>query len=511
MTVASGTFDLVVAANRLPVERVVDASGGGTWQRSPGGLVTALESVMRGRDAAWVGWAGEPGPASEPVREEGIRLHPVGLSPTEIEEYYEGFSNETLWPIYHDVIVPATFHRAWWNTYRRVNHRFAKAVAEVAAPGATVWVHDYQLQLVPAMVRAIRPDVRIGWFNHIPFPPVELFAQLPWRRALVEGLLGADFLGFQRTPDAENFLRCCRRLLGMATKSDTVTFTPPGNDPFAQRTVRAAAIPISVDFRGLDQLARTPEVVARAVEIRASLGNPKILLLGIDRLDYTKGIRHRLKAYEELLQDRAIAPPEVMLMQVALPSRERVDAYRHLREEVEGTVGRINGEFSALGQPAMHYLHHVYPRAEMAALFLAADVMLVTPLRDGMNLIAKEYVSCRHDLGGALVLSEFTGAWHELHQAFICNPHDIEGLKQTIMRAITAPEDERRRRMKALRKRVGDHDVQRWASRYLEALAAAPVRPRWSTRVSDQERRGGERACRANHRASDRASERAGE
>ena len=281
MTVASGTFDLVVAANRLPVERVVDASGGGTWQRSPGGLVTALESVMRGRDAAWVGWAGEPGPASEPVREEGIRLHPVGLSPTEIEEYYEGFSNETLWPIYHDVIVPATFHRAWWNTYRTVNHRFAQTIAEVAAPGATVWVHDYQLQLVPAMVRAIRPDVRIGWFNHIPFPPVELFAQLPWRRALVEGLLGADFLGFQRTPDAENFLRCCRRLLGMATKSDTVTFTPPGNDPFAQRTVRAAAIPISVDFRGLDQLARTPEVVARAVEIRASLGNPKILLLGV--------------------------------------------------------------------------------------------------------------------------------------------------------------------------------------------------------------------------------------
>ena len=200
MTVAAPTFDLVVAANRLPVERVVDASGGGTWHRSPGGLVTAVGSVMRGRDAAWVGWAGEPGPAAEPFSEEGMHLHPVGLSPVEVQEYYEGFSNETLWPIYHDVIVPATFHRAWWNTYRTVNHRFAKAVAEVAAPGATVWVHDYQLQLVPAMIRAIRPDVRIGWFNHIPFPPVELFAQLPWRRHLVEGLLGADFLGFQRTP-----------------------------------------------------------------------------------------------------------------------------------------------------------------------------------------------------------------------------------------------------------------------------------------------------------------------
>jgi trehalose 6-phosphate synthase len=508
VTVAAPTFDLVVAANRLPLDRVVDASGESTWRRSPGGLVTAMESVMRGRDAAWVGWAGEPGPAPEPFREEEMYLSPVCLSPTEIQEFYEGFSNDTLWPIYHDVIVPATFHRNWWNTYRTVNHRFARAIAGVAAPGATVWVHDYQLQLVPAMLRAIRPDVRIGWFNHIPFPPVELFAQLPWRRALVEGLLGADFLGFQRTADAENFLRCCRRLLGMATKADTVTFTPPGDDPTSLRTVRASAIPISVDFRGLDALARTPEVIARAAEIRASLGDPMILVLGIDRLDYTKGIRHRLKAYDELLQDKAIGPPDVTLMQVATPSRERVDAYRHLREEIERTVGRINGEFSDIGSPAVYYLYQSYPRTEMAAMFLAADVMLVTPLRDGMNLIAKEYVSCRHDLGGALVLSEFAGAWHELHQAFICNPHDIEGVKQTIMRAITAPEDERRRRMKEMRKRVADHDVQRWASGYLEALASAPQKPHRRTPASEEERRSVERANRANRRAADQASER---
>jgi len=486
VTVAGPTFDLVVAANRLPVERVVDASGGGTWQRSPGGLVTALESVMRGRDAAWVGWAGEPGPASERFRDEGMYLCPVGLSPLEIQEYYEGFSNETLWPIFHDVIVPATFHRNWWNTYRTVNHRFAMAIAEVAAPGATVWVHDYQLQLVPAMLRALRADVRIGWFDHIPFPPVELFAQLPWRRALVEGLLGADFLGFQRTADAENFLRVCRRLLGVSTKGDTVTFTPPGGDPSARRKVRASAIPISVDFKGLDALARTPEVMTRATEIRASLGNPEILLLGVDRLDYTKGFRARLKAYEELLQDKAIASPEAALMLVALPSREHIDAYRVLREEVEATIGRINGEYSSLGSAAVHYLHQSYPRAEMAAMFLAADVMLVTPLRDGMNLVAKEYVACRHDLGGALVLSEFAGAWHELREAYTCNPHDIAGLKQTIMCAINAPEDEGRRRMKALRRRVANHDVQRWATRYLESLASAPSKPHQPTPASDR-------------------------
>jgi len=506
VTVAEPTFDLVVAANRLPVERVLDAGGRGTWQRSPGGLVTALESVMTGRNAAWVGWAGVPGPASEPFHQDGLFLRPVSLSSAEIAEYYEGFSNETLWPIYHDVIVPASFHRNWWNTYRTVNHRFAQAIAQVAAPGGTVWVHDYQLQLVPAMLRAIRPDVRIGWFDHIPFPPVELFAQLPWRRALAEGLLGADFLGFQRTADAENFLRVCRQLLGMSTKGDTVTFTPPGDDP-ARRTVRASAIPISVDYKELTALARTPAVLARAAEIRASLGDPEILLLGVDRLDYTKGIRHRLKAYEELLRDKAVAPPQVTLMQVALPSRERVEAYRLLREEVERTVGRINGEYSVLGSAAIHYLHHFYQRAEMVAMFVAADILLVTPLRDGMNLIAKEYVTCRNDLGGALVLSEFTGAWHELHQAFICNPHDIEGVKQTIMRAITTPEDERRRQMKAMRKSVADHDVQQWAADCLEALASAPQKPHRRTRASEEKRRSVERANKANRTASDNASE----
>ena len=473
MTIAAGTFDLVVAANRLPVVRVVDASGRRSWRGSPGGLVTALEPVIRGRDAAWVGWAGEPGPAPAPFRDGGKYLCPVGLSRGEIREYYEGFSNETLWPIFHDLVAPATVHRPWWDTYRTVNHRFAMAIVEVAAPGATVWVHDYQLQLVPAMVRALLPDVRIGWFNHIPFPPVELFSQLPWRRALLEGLLGADFLGFQCTGDAENFLSCCRRLLGLATAAALVAVNPLSDDPRAARTVRAGAIPISVDFGALDALSRRPEVVARAGEIRASLGDPKILMLGMDRLDYTKGIRHRLKAYGELLRDGVIGAPDVTLMQVALPSREGVDAYRRLREDVERTVGSINAEFSAVGRPAVHCLRLFYPRAELAAMFLAADVMLVTPLRDGMNLVAKEYVACRHDLGGALVLSEFAGACHELSEAFVCNPHDVEDLKRVVMLAITTPQDDRRRRMTALREQVALHDVQRWAVGFLDALASA--------------------------------------
>src|SRR6478672_13132308 len=374
-----GTYELVVVANRLPVDRVTDDDGTVRWQQSPGGLVTAMQSVMTGQDGAWVGWSGDPGEAPEPFDSGDMHLHAVGLTEQEIEDHYEGFSNETLWPLYHDVIVPPRFRRRWFDGYRTVNRRFAEVAASLAAPGATVWVHDYQLQLVPAMLRELRPDVRIGWFNHIPFPGVEIFAQLPWRRQVVEGLLGADFLGFQRTSDAENFLRVCRRLLGLTTRADTVTVGPT-QDGGDGRQVRASAIPISVDFAGLEALARSPEVVARAAEIRRSLGNPRTLMLGVDRLDYTKGIRHRLKAIEELLQGNAIAPPETIFVQIATPSRERVEAYRRLRTEVEGTVGRINSEYSPIGSSAVHYLHHSYPRSEMAAMFLAADVMLVTPL-----------------------------------------------------------------------------------------------------------------------------------
>jgi trehalose 6-phosphate synthase len=460
-----------VVANRLPVDKVTTSSGKIEWRPSPGGLVTAMEPVMRGREGAWVGWTGDTGgPAPKPFESNDMWLEPIALSEAEIEDHYEGFSNDTLWPIYHDVIVPARFRRRWYDGYRRVNHRFAEIAASVAARGATVWVHDYQLQLVPAMLRTLRPDLRIGWFNHIPFPPVELFAQIPWRRELLEGLLGADLLGFQRPGDAQNFLRVVRRLLDLHVKGDQVTVHTPGDGP--KRHVRAAAFPISVDATGLEELARTDDVVQRAKQIRSDLGNPEHLLLGIDRLDYTKGIRHRLKAFQELLSDGAVSPPETVLVQVATPSRERVEAYRELRDQVEVTVGRINGEEARIGSPAVHYLHHSYPRDEMAALYLAADVLLVTPLRDGMNLVAKEYVACRYDEGGALVLSEFTGAAEDLRQAFLCNPHDISGLKAAILAALRADPRDARRRMRAMRRQVFRHDVQRWARDYLQALDA---------------------------------------
>ncbi len=461
------SFDLVVVANRLPVDITTSVAGEVTWTRSPGGLVTALDPVVRNADAAWVGWSGATDLALDPFDADGTFLVPVELSADEVEQYYEGFSNDTLWPLYHDVIASPAFHRAWWDAYRRINARFAHAAAAHAAPGAKVWIHDYQLQLVPAMLRQLRPDVTIGFFNHIPFPSVELFGQLPWRRQILEGLLGADVIGFQRPSDAANFRRCVTRLTSVKARSRQFSLI---TDQGSRRHIVAGSFPISIDAAGFSELAKKPEVLARAAEIRSELGNPQIVMLGVDRLDYTKGIRHRIKVYGELLRDQRINASQCTLVQVASPSRENVGAYQELREQVEVAVGRINGEYGELGHTAIHYLHHSYPQEEMAALYLAADVMLVTSLRDGMNLVAKEYVAARNDLGGALVLSEFTGAADELTGAIMVNPHDIDGMKEAYMHAAFMPPAEARRRMLRLRRKVLNNDVAKWAHSFLQSL-----------------------------------------
>jgi alpha,alpha-trehalose-phosphate synthase [UDP-forming] len=463
--VTAGDYDLVVVANRLPVDRKEEADGSTSWQASPGGLVAALEPIMRRHEGAWVGWTGAAGPAPDPFDAQSMHLVPVPLSDEDVELYYEGMSNGTLWPLYHDVIVQPRFHRNWWDSYVRVNERFAREAARQAAPGATVWVQDYQLQLVPRLLRNTRPDLRIGFFNHIPFPPYEIYAQLPWRRQVLDGLTGADLVGFQRPADANNFLRACRRC-GLPTRRGEVSVL----DGSAARTVRAAAFPISVDTASLDEVARRPDVALRARQIRTELGNPDVVLLGVDRLDYTKGILHRLKAVSELYDEGRLDRPGTVFVQVATPSRERVESYQSLRDEVEVIVGRVNGVHGRLGKPAVHYLHQSFPRTELAALYLAADVLLVTALRDGMNLVAKEYVASRYDDGGALVLSEFTGASIELQQAYLVNPHDIDGLKNTIVRAVEDPPRERARRMRQMRRRVFVHDVSRWAADFLRAL-----------------------------------------
>jgi trehalose 6-phosphate synthase len=461
----SGRADLVIVANRLPVDRVKGPDGSLGWRRSPGGLVSALEPVMRANDGAWIGWPGGTECDLEPFVEDGLQLVPMGLTGQEVEEHYEGFSNGTLWPLYHDVVAKPEFHREWWDSYVSVNQRFAERAAGIASEGATVWVQDYQMQLVPAMLRELRPDLRIGFYLHIPFPPGELFQQLPWRRQLLEGLLGADLVGFQLTGAAQNFVRLVRQRVGHKTHRDMV-YLPDG------RSVKAAAFPISIDTDSFVELAASESVAARAAEIREALGNPEKVFLGIDRLDYTKGIHARLRAYSELVRDGHLDVDEAVFVQVATPSRERVQQYRLLRDDIDRLVGRVNGDLGRIGRPAISYLHSSYPREEMAALYRAADVMVVTPFRDGMNLVAKEYVACRLEDDGALVLSEFAGAADELRQAWLVNPYDINGMKSALLEARGAPEKELARRMRALRKTVVENDVTKWANHFLDELAA---------------------------------------
>src|ERR1700754_3996683 len=473
-TTGSGSSDSVVVANRLPIDMERLPDGTTQWKRSPGGLVTALEPLLRRRKGAWIGWPGIPDSDEDPMDEEELRLHPVRLPAEDVAEYYEGFSNATLWPLYHDVIVKPIYEREWWDSYVDVNRRFAEATSRAAAEGATVWVQDFQLQLVPKMLRQLRPDLTIGFFLHIPFPPVELFMQMPWRTEIIEGLLGADLVGFHLPGGAQNFLILARRLVGANTSRATIGVRSRfGEITVGFRTVKVGAFPISIDSTALDQQSRSRAIRQRAQQIRSELGNPRKILLGVDRLDYTKGIDVRLNAFSELLDEGRVKGDDTVLVQLATPSRERVESYIEMREDIERQVGHINGEYGEVGHPIVHYIHRPVPRDELIAFFVAADVMLVTPLRDGMNLVAKEYVACRSDLGGALVLSEFTGAATELRQAYLVNPHDLEGVKDVIEAALNQPADEGRRRMRSLRRQVLAHDVDRWARSFLDALAEA--------------------------------------
>lgn len=463
--------ELVVVSNRLPVDRVTDADGNVHWKTSPGGLVTAMEPVVRGLGCLWVGWPGNVDEDIEPFEHESLRLHPVKLSDEEFEGYYEGLSNGTLWPLYHDLIAKPDYNRHWWELYEKVNQRFADIVAEQSPQGAVVWVHDYQLQLVPGMLREMRPDLTIAFFLHIPFPARRMFGQLPWRRQIVEGLLGADVIGFQRVQDALSFRWAAEHYADAHANGNLIVVPETTHEP--ARAVLAQEFPISIDTKSLEDLAANEEIRERAKQIREELGNPKKLVLGVDRLDYTKGIRHRLQAFAELLNEGDVEPGEAVMVQVASPSRERVEAYKILKNDVEGTVGQVNGEHGTIGWSPIVYLHRGFPRTEMVALYLAADVVVVTALRDGMNLVAKEYVACRYDERGVLVLSEFAGAADEMPDALLINPHDIDGLKSAFLRALHMPGAEQERRMKALRHQVREYDVAHWASSFLRAVQRA--------------------------------------
>jgi alpha,alpha-trehalose-phosphate synthase [UDP-forming] len=453
---------LVIVANTLPVRRA--AAGDRQWTMSPGGLVSALAPFAREQQGSWVGWTGEIDVARDPFTHDGIRNIPIAVSRQEHVNFYEGVCNSTLWPLYHDAVRPPEYHRHWWRAYTSLNRRFAEAAAEVAAPGAVVWVHDYHLQLVPSMLRTLRDDVRIGFFFHIPFPSEALYDRLPWRREVVEGVLGADTVGFQTRADRRNFARMAQRHAGAGFSGDAVSYRG--------RTVRTGVFPISIDAERFERAAGSDGVRARAAEFGRQLGGGRKMMLGVDRLDYTKGIDLRLKAFQQLLENRPDAIHEIVLVQVAVPSRERIDEYKEIRSHVEQLVGQINGRYGEVGIAVVHYLRRTLPFEELVAMYCAADIMAVTPLRDGMNLVSKEYVASRLDGSGVLLLSEFAGASAELRGAIRVNPYDVDGMAEAMGQALDMPPRDARRQMRGMQRVVKQFTVHTWAKAFLDDLTA---------------------------------------
>ena len=450
---------LMVIANRLPV--AFDRESG-QWQTSPGGLVSALTPILRENKGMWVGWSGVSGKVFQPFVHEDIEQVPVDLDHQEYLDFYVGFCNGTLWPLYHDTIRPPQFHRHWWRPYQEVNSKFADEAAERLDNDDVAWVQDYQLQLVPQMLRERTGVRRIGFYLHIPFPPIELFATLPWRRQILEGLLGADVLAFQSRSSRVNFAAAAKRLLDVRGSASQIHWQG--------REVSLQVAPIGIDTAAFENLGSSTKTEELAQQIRSHLGEPEVMMLGVDRLDYTKGIDLRMRALHALLEARPDLQGRVSLVQIAVPSREDVEAYQTMRAEIEGLVGRINGDLGEVGRPPIHYLYRSLPLEELVAYYRAADVMLVTPLRDGMNLVAKEYVATRVDNTGSLVLSEFAGAAEALTDAYLVNPYDLDATAATMARAIEDDPAGRSNLMKSLRATVDEHDVYWWADRCLSQL-----------------------------------------
>lgn len=463
---------LLIASNRLPV--TVRAERGEVQVvPSAGGLATAMRGPHERQSGLWIGWPGDVSRLSEGQRREvdaqlaAMRAVPVTLSAAEVTRYYDGFSNAVLWPLFHYLLDKVRMDaRRDWEAYEAVNERFAEAVAEHYEPGDLIWVHDYHLMLVPALLRKRLPEARIGFFLHIPFPADEIFRTLPFREPLLRGLLGADVIGFHAASYREHFTAAVTRLLGLPREGDTITYEG--------RTSRLGVYPISVDVAELSALAARPEIQAEARRIRERASGQRIVL-GIDRLDYTKGIPRRLAAIDRFLERSPELRKKTRFIQLAVPSREAVDAYAALRDQVNAAVGRINAQYGTVDAVPIHLLYRSMPMEQVVALYLAADVMLVTPIRDGMNLVAKEFVTTRLDDTGALVLSEFTGAAAELREALSVNPYDIDGMAATLKRALVMPREEQRSRMRALRECVAAHDVHRWAEELLADIERATV------------------------------------
>src|SRR5262245_20195130 len=467
----TGKSRLVVVSNRAPVE-VTGAGEDRRFRRTVGCLPPALDVTLRERPGVWVAWARTPADEVLEPSQTGLpyTIHAIHLGDRDIENYYGGFANQVLWPLCHIFNTRCVFDPAYWGAYKRVNERFARTVCDLAQPGDTVWVNDFHLCLVPGYLRTACAPVRTGLFWHIPFPPPEVFGICQWREELLTGLLGADVIGLQTDDDARNFADCVSRFLELPVLEHPLLVQR------RDRTVRVVGHGIGIDAAAFAAQARDPLVGVRAARLRARLAT-EVVLIGVDRLDYTKGIVERLLGFERFLKERPRWRHRVSLVQITVPSRFRVPQYRELKHQIDETVGRIIGRFTREARSPLAYHYTGFDHERLAAWYRAADVAVVTPLRDGMNLVAKEYVACHPEGDGILVLSEFAGAAHELTEAVLVNPYEPENIGRHIEKAVQMDPEERRERMHALFRKVATHDVRWWTTRFLEMIDSAVAQP----------------------------------
>ncbi|MBD3348528.1 MAG: trehalose-6-phosphate synthase [Candidatus Eisenbacteria bacterium] len=467
---------LVVVSNRLPI--VLTRKSGGGWNVEPGsgGLVTAMAPVLRNRGGLWIGWPGttEWDGVEDALRKldpsTGYSLIPVRLTREEEEKYYRGFANEVVWPLFHDLQSHCNFDPAYWDTYQNVNRKFAEVVAQHTGPQDFVWIHDYHLLLAATELRAMGVKSKLGYFLHIPFPPLDIFVKMPWRLELLLALLQYDIIGFQTMRDRRNFLQCLRALVGAA---DLCGRGQVCDIELEHDKLRLGAFPISIDYKWFASRAGSKEVAESAWHVHENLPDRKIVL-GIDRMDYTKGIPYRLEAFRHLLRTNPELRNKLTLVQVVVPSRRGIPEYDALKTHIERLVGEINGEFtSQSGWVPIHYSYRSLDHYELLGYYRACEIALITPIKDGMNLVAKEYCASNIEENGVLILSEFAGAAAELQKgALLVNPYDVVRMSEAISRAYHMKPDERHARMRRLRRSVRKRDIFWWVDSFLEAAIA---------------------------------------
>lgn len=464
---------IIIVSNRLPA--VIEAVDTGWRLRNgSGGLVTALGPVLRRRGGVWIGWPGAASTDATTVdeilarhgREVGYELRPVPMSQEEVEGFYQGFCNEIIWPLFHDLQSECNFVPEYWTQYVVVKERFAEVVWRYATDQDLVWVHDYHLLGLGRQLRERRLTNRLGFFLHIPFPPPDIFCKLPWRSDVLQSLTHYDVLGFQTPRDRENFLDCVRKLLPEARLRWQLGMVECS---LSGRTAQIGTFPIGIDYDLFAQAAASPPITQRVQELRSQMPNQQIIL-GVDRLDYTKGIPYRLRAFQLALKRCPELHRSVTLLQVVVPSREAVPEYKDLKGQIEQLVTQINGEFTQPGWVPIHYVFRSLEWEELLAYYRVADVGLVTPLKDGMNLVAKEYCACQVEGDGVLILSEFAGAAVQMRRdAILVNPYDLDHVAHAIRAAVSMTRAQRRPRMRRLRSVVRRQDVFWWADHFLAA------------------------------------------